>query len=158
MIVFKNLFLNKRKISHACQPKPVITNGFSLIETLVALLIIGVVVGGLFKLQGQLYRGTFSAHALFERLPIMRNAFVRADQEEWYTKSKSKHYTDEGPQTNITYKFEKLSDKSTFKKIKNLYSEQVDMQWPELKGPKKEIFVSYRFYVEPSAEKSGAQK
>lgn len=132
--------------------------GFSLIEAIVALLIIGVVVGSLFKLQGQLFRGTFTAHNLYERIAIIRNAFVRADQEEWYTKSKSKEYKDEGPQTKITYSFSKVSEQSAFKKIKNLYSERVDAEWPELRGTHKDTFVSFRFYIEPDSQKAGDKK
>jgi len=133
-------------------------SGFSLIEAIVALLIIGVVVGSLFKLQGQLFRGTFTAHALYERIAVIRNAFVRADQEEWYTKSKTKEYKDEGPSTKITYSFAKVSEQSAFKKIKNLYSERIDAEWPELRGTHKDTFISFRFYIEPESQKSGEKK
>ena len=55
-------------------------SGLSLVEVIIAVLILGVATTSLLGLQGALIRGVFSAHALIDRLGFIRSFFVEVDK------------------------------------------------------------------------------
>lgn len=103
-------------------------SGFSLIETIIALLIISVCGVALFKTQGQLFLKTANAHDYFERIFIMKNYFIKANQNKWFSNMQTKAESLKNLEGKITYSSSKPIS-SAFKDIKNLVKTKVTSEW-----------------------------
>lgn len=125
--------------------------GFSLVEALVALFIIGLFVGTLFKFQGNLVSTTQIGHNTLDKISLAHNTFVTADQEGWYKKIETKKLENvQGARNSIVYKVEQISKNSSLNKIKNLYLETVDILGQQ--NSVENSFVGFKFY--PGENKS----
>lgn len=131
---------------------PSTSRGFSLIEALVALLVLGVLLGSLFRFQSQVLRGVFRTHGVIDRLPIIKNALTKIEQQS--DKEISKKITDANTNTEITYELKAISEKSTLYAVKNLKQVVVIAQWPGLTGQQDVEFVGFKFY--PVIPKTGS--
>jgi prepilin-type N-terminal cleavage/methylation domain-containing protein len=119
--------------------------GFTLIEVMVAVLIMGVSVVTLMSLQGVLTRGVFSAHSVLERLPYIRNFFVEADKEGWYKNETVQKKSLEDPEMKLTYNTSRAKFKALMK-FEHLRIEKVAAQWPSLFNAKRETAAALRFF------------
>jgi prepilin-type N-terminal cleavage/methylation domain-containing protein len=127
--------------------KKKLSSGFTLIEVIVALVILGLSVGTIFRFQGQLIRGTLNAHNLIERLPIIKNMFVQAAQEKWYDQDEPKTKKDDALSMTLVYSIKKVPETSALKAIENVRIEKVDAEWPGLLVPKKESLMTFRCVI-----------
>lgn len=127
--------------------QPRAPKGFTLIETIIALVILGTVITTLFRFQGELLRGTFRWHATVSRISFMRNMFAMAQEEKWYTKNQTKEIKEGLRDTTLTYSFKKVSENGSLGKYKNLYTEQIQAQWSELTGTRTDTLVGFKFYI-----------
>ncbi len=115
--------------------------GLSIIEVLLAVLIVGVSVTTLLSLQGVLSRGVYSAHALIIRLPFMRSYFVEADRDALYERTEPQKKTIEDPQTELTYSV----SRKPLKQFEHTVVEQVLAQWSMAFGTRKETVTRVKF-------------
>lgn len=125
--------------------------GLSLLEVMLAVLIIGVSVTTLLALQGKLSRGVFMAHALIDRLPFIAGFFASAEKDKLYLEQKSHKKTIEEPELTMTYSVSKPVSKS-LANYKHLVVEKIDSQWPTVMGIRTETLAQLKCV--PRHEKS----
>ena len=125
--------------------------GFTLLEAMLAVLIMGISITALLSLQGTLMRRTFSAHALFERVIAMRNYLTEADKSKFYNDQKKHEKKLEYPLTTITYVSKK--DIQALKKFPNMVLENVEAKWSGLTSKSNVIDLIALKFV-PKVEKS----
>ncbi len=118
--------------------------GLSIVEVLIAVLMLGISVTTLLSLQGVLSRGVFTVHATVERIPFIRNLFVEADRDKLFKKDTPQITTIEQPTLRLTY-----SPKGSLPKALSSYThlqlETVDAEWSTPFGTSKESFARLRF-------------
>ncbi len=121
-------------------------SGFSLLEVILAVLIVGVSVPVLLSLQGVLSRGVSTTHALIERIPYIRSYFVEADKEKLYESGRSYKKVIEDPSLTMTYSASKPTSRK-LRDFENLLLERVEAQWTTILGTRTETFTKARFFV-----------
>jgi hypothetical protein len=122
--------------------------GLSILEVMLALLIIGVSVTALLTLQGKLSRGVFFAHALIDRIPFITSFFVAADKDKLYLDKKAHKKVIEDPELSMTYAAATPSDKALVP-FKYLILEKIHAQWPTVMGSRSESCAMLRFVPHP---------
>lgn len=122
--------------------------GLSLLEVMLAVLIIGVSVTTLLALQGKLSRGVFMAHALIDRIPYIAGFFVSAEKDRLYLERKSHTKKIEDPEVAMAYSVSKPTQKS-LAQFQHLLVEKIDAQWPTIMGTRSETFAQLRFVARP---------
>lgn len=122
--------------------------GLSLLEVMLAVLIIGVCVTTLLALQGKLSRAVFTAHALIDRLPFVAGFFVSAEKDRLYLEKKLLIKTIEDPELTMTYSVSKSASKG-LAQFQHLVIEKIDAQWPTIMGTRTETFAQARFVPRP---------
>lgn len=120
--------------------------GLSLLEAMLAILIVGISVTSILTLQGVLSRGVFSAHALVDRIPYMKSMFAQADRDKFYEKQGPQEKKIEDPVTTLRYTVTTPSDAQKFKSYPHIVIEKVEAEWPSLVRDQKEVFIMFRFY------------
>ena len=117
--------------------------GLSLLEVILAILIVGISVTSLLGLQGTLVRIVFSGHSLLERLGFIRSFFVIADKDNLFKKTSQKKIL-EDPRLTMTY-LRKRPVSASLKRDTYLVVEQVDAEWQTPFGLKRESLARHMF-------------
>lgn len=127
-------------------------SGFSLIEALIALVVLGILLGSIFSFQSQLIRGVFRAHAIVEHIPIIKNALVAVERDQLYAKEGVQKIENKESDATITYQISKIAESSSLASVKNLKKETITAQWPSLFTTGEIEFVSFRFFLPSTAK------
>jgi len=123
--------------------------GLSLIEVIIAILILGIATTSLLGLQGVLIRGVFSSHALLDRIGFIRSFFVEANKYELFKKGPLKIVL-EDPLVTMSYTQKRPISKG-LRGEDHLVVDQIDAEWPTAFGMRKDIFSQLMF--RPQKEK-----
>ena len=125
--------------------------GLTLIEALIALLIISISIPIITGLQIRLLRNTSNSFNMLERITAVRNMFVQASQNKWFEKKEPvKKNID--PNLALEYKAESFNKF----RLKNLVKERINANWSNLLGANQdETYVSFSFWAKPEETKSG---
>lgn len=127
--------------------------GLSLLEVMVAVLIVGMSVTSLLILQGKLSRGVFTAHALIDRIPFIGSFFASADRDKLYLNKKQHKKMNDDPELTMTYSVSKPTSKP-LASFSHLMVEKIDAQWPTVIGNRTETFAQLRCIPGKEKEKS----
>ena len=138
-----------RKTSFSIKLNP----GLSLIEVMLAVLILGISVTTLLSLQGILSRGVYTGHAFIIRIAHIRNYFVQADLDKLYEAEPPPKKVLIDPELTLTYRAEKPASKG-LKSYQNILIERVEASWPTVFGQRNETFGMLRFAPKPPKGKS----
>lgn len=125
--------------------------GLSLVEAMLAILVVGISLTALLSLQGVLSRNVFGLHALIDRMPYIKNMFVQADRDKLYTKQGIQEKKIEDPPTTLHYSTSKPSDGQKFKAYPNIMIEKVEAVWSSLRGTSRQTQIMFRFYPKGSS-------
>ncbi len=129
-------------------------SGFTLVEVLLALTIIGLVLSPIFVIQSSVLRSTSKAAQIFTRLLIAKDflidqQFEHADSDQAVTTERKITV----PPTKLVFSSKKVPDNSSLKKIKNIMVESVAFEWTDAQGRKQQQkLVTFSF--KPEQEKS----
>lgn len=128
-------------------------SGFTLIEVLLALAIIGLVLSPIFVIQSSVLRSSSKAAALFTRLLIAKDflidqQFEHADSDEPVTIDR-KITT---PVTNLVFSSKSIPDNSSLKKFKQVMIDSVVFEWKDARGKKQQHKLA-TFSFKPEQEK-----
>lgn len=114
-------------------------SGFTLIEVLLAMAIIGLVLTPIFAIQMAVLRGNSRAKDILERIFLGKqflidNSFqlTSSEQEKRVEKKVDK------PATTLLYELRKIPENSPLKKFKNVLIESVLMEWVDARGKKRQ--------------------
>ncbi len=118
--------------------------GLSLIEVVLAVLMLGIATTSLLGLQGTLLRGVFSAHSILDRLGFIRSFFVTADKDRLFKKGAVQTKVLEDPTLTLKYVQKRPASKA-LSAHKHLVVEQVEAEWPTPFGTRKDFFARLAF-------------
>ncbi len=118
--------------------------GLSLVEVVIAVLILGVATTSLLGLQCVLIRGVFSAHALIDRLGFVRSFFVEVDKDRLFATGTPPKKVLEDPILTMNYSQKKPSSKALASHT-YLVLEHIEAQWPTPFGARKDSFARLSF-------------
>lgn len=130
--------------------------GFSFMEIIIAVLMLGMLMTAIFTLQNTTFRSVVDFSARLAHIFSLKNKLVtasrdRAQQTESQTKPLDE-LTKES--TKIIYTLEKVNEKSALKKFENVMIEKAVAQWQEGTKKYQEILISF-FYKVPEKKESG---
>jgi prepilin-type N-terminal cleavage/methylation domain-containing protein len=125
-------------------------NAFTLIEVLLAIVIIGLVMTPIFVLEGNTFRSISIGARNIDRIT---SAFLFMTQTG-IDKKKEPTSTVEKKigATNMRYQMMELPKDSSLKDTKNMYVERVTMTWQEGRKKKEETIVMLRYRPEVKKE------
>lgn len=118
--------------------------GISLIEVVIAVLMLGIATTSLLGLQGALLRGVFSAHLVLDRLSFIGSYFTEIEKEQLIQKNVSHTKRIDDPSLSLTFALKKTTSSGLSSHV-HLIVEQVDAEWPTPFGVRKESFARLRF-------------
>lgn len=128
--------------------------GFTLIEVLLSLAIIGMVLTPIFLIQQLVLRRSSSSAHLFSRLIQAKDFLVDQQFEniqEAQGATAEKKITN--PPTTLIFSSKKLPENSSLKKFKHIMVDSVTMQWIEERNRKRqEKLVTFSFKPEESKQ------
>lgn len=121
-----------------------LNKGFSLLEAMIAVTIMGMILAPLFLLEGTVFNGVTKVTEQFRRYLFAHNFLYQVSREQ---SPKVRDFTleqkKELPPTTLDYKMKKVSD-GVFKNQKNLYRQEVIITAKDKKIPKDSL-VTYLF-------------
>lgn len=121
---------------HSHSGRAAVGAGFTLIEVLLAMAIIGLVLTPIFMGQSAILRATALASRRLARVFAAKKILIDSelalepDIREYSSTKKIDH-----PPTTFTYELKKISDESSLKKFKNVLIQTVS--WPDERSKKK---------------------
>ena len=113
-------------------------SGFTLIEVLLAMAIVGLVLTPIFAIQLNVMRSNSRASQLLARIFAGKQFLVdsefqlKPDEQEKRIEKKV-----EKPPTTLIYELKRVPENSALKKFKNILIENVTMQWVDRQGKKR---------------------
>lgn len=131
---------------------PSLKKGLSILEVVIAILMVGISVTTLLGLQGILSRGVFTAHAFVDRIGYMTSFLTEADRDKAFEEEKAIKKVLETPKVTMTYKVSKPMGKG-LKTMKKLIVESIEAQWPTVFGERREAIGVLRFVPGKKDEK-----
>ena len=123
--------------------------GFTLIEVLLSLAIIGMVLTPIFLIQSLVLRRTSAGARQFTRLIAAKDFLVDQQFEniqETNTATAEQKITN--PPTTLLFTSKKLPENSALKKFKHIMVDTVTMQWTEQNKKRQENLVTFMFKPE----------
>lgn len=124
-------------------------SGFTLIEVLLSVAIVGLVLTPILMLQSMIVRNT-GKHTnnlirIYEAKKFLLDSEIslapgvdHATQEKKITK----------PPATLVYEYNKVSQESALKKFKNIYRQMVTIQWRDQSGKHQDRIVLYTYKPE----------
>lgn len=124
-------------------------NGFTLIETLLALAIMAMMLLPIYLLQGSAVRNTYRYARQVER--IMQAKLFLIDTAITNIKESKNLSFDKkikDPATDLKFEQKKIGENSVLKKFNNLMMQQVNISWTENRVRKSDALVTFVFRPE----------
>ena len=124
-------------------------NGFTFIEVVITVAIIGIMMTSIFGLQNGMFKSVFNGYSKISRIFYIKNLFFEPSNLEKLQKDKSIKKDLTEPQTNIVFELKKLSDKSSFsKRFENVNLLKATGKWRGLFKEQEETLISF-VYIKP---------
>lgn len=129
-----------------------IKTGFTLIEAVMAVLVLGISFTVIFAFQSNLLKRVFSTHDFVLRAIYIKNFFVNTDLENTYEKDINKKIDD--PALELNYTSKDVNTIKALEKFKNVLIEKSEFSWNSIFGKRKEIFITFKFNPKEQENKS----
>lgn len=130
-------------------------SGFTLIETLIALVVISLVVSSIYLSVGTAFDSLSRSYERFTHMSALKNFFVESSiRHELDPDMKARVEKITKPTMDVTYEVQEIPKKSSLaKKIKDVKLVRAQGTWRSRRGEKQERFVSFVF-VPPEEQKT----
>lgn len=123
--------------------------GFTLIEVLLALAIIGMVLTPIFLIQQMVLRRSSAGANLFSRIIQAKDFLIDQQFENMQeTQASTAERKITNPPTTLTFSSKKIPENSALKKFKHIMVDSVTMQWTEQNKKRQETLVTFSFKPE----------
>jgi len=124
--------------------------GFTLIEVLLALAIVGLVLSPIFMLQSNVLRSSSARSKLLSRVLeakkfLLENEFGLSKEADASRNEKKIA----NPPATLIYELKKVSPESSLKNFKNLAAQTVTMQWVDQQGKRQQDKLVTFLYRRP---------
>lgn len=127
-------------------------NGFTLLEVLVAVMIVAMIMGPLFLWQTSVMSRTYQASGELNRLFIARSFLVSNQLPSADKQSLVKEEAHKDPAMLLKYEEKKLPENSSIKSFNNIVLSTVTFSWKEGKSNRTRRLVSFT-YKKPESKK-----
>lgn len=129
------------------------TPGFTLMEVMLAIFMVGVLLSALLALQGKIFDGIATYSSRMNRVFLLKNRLfeVALDRAKGETKVAPEKKIDE-PATVIRYESKKPSQESSLKKFNDIMIERVTAEWDEWKTKRQEVMITFLYKPEKKKE------
>ncbi len=128
-----------------------VKNGFTLIEVLIAVAMVGLLLSPLFIAQESIFINVVKRARNFERIIKAKNFYwsakQKADKQEKPEFTLDKKLDD--PVMTLKYEVTPQSQKSALKNFKDVYKERVKMTWQDGRRKREDALVSFVFKPQP---------
>lgn len=128
-------------------------SGFTLLEVLVAVMIVAMIMGPLFLWQTSVMSRTYQASGELQKLFIARNFLVTHHVQLAAQQTAVKKETHKDPAMVLTYELKKIPDSSPLRSFKNVVLESVTYNWSDGKNSTTRRLVSCA-YRKPESKQS----
>jgi len=133
-------------------------SGFTLVEVLVAVLIVALVITPLFMSETNIFAHAVRLSKSLQRTFMLKQFFVDSALKMDVAKLKDKPTVEKKIDTTVppmNFKFEtkKVEKEERFKKFPDLYMQRATAEWQDGAVKRKEALVSFLMIEEPKAEK-----
>ncbi len=118
-------------------------SGFTFIEVVIAVMIIGMVLTSLFSLQTALFDSTFNNYSKISRIFFIKNLFFNFEAREKLNKNKILKKELKDPLTKLTFELKNLNEKSQIKKFENISLLKSSASWRGLVRQQEESMIYY---------------
>lgn len=119
-------------------------SGFTIIEAVLAILVLGASYGAIFALQTTLMRMIFNSDSIILRLMYIKNFFTKADIEKLYLKQNLEEKIQE-PELNLKYSTKQANSVKGLEQFNDTLIEKVEVNWTSRFGNQKETFITFKF-------------
>lgn len=115
--------------------------GFTLVEVIIAIAIVGMMMTSIFALLNSAFRSTYETNSLITRIFYIKNSFFSPEDQNAIQKDPSKEITKkiENPATAIIFKATKPKNKFIENNFKNSYLITATGKWEALKTEEESI-------------------
>jgi len=124
-----------------------IKDGFTLIEVLIAVAMVGLLLSPLFITQETVFLNVVKGARTFERILTAKNFYWLSKQkyenQEKIEFKREKKITD--PAMMLQYSVTSQSQKSALKDFKDVYNERVNITWQDGRKKREDALVSFVF-------------
>jgi prepilin-type N-terminal cleavage/methylation domain-containing protein len=120
------------------------SSGFSLLETIVALAVMGLVLAPLFLAESTMFQSIRTRSAHMERMIAAKTYAIemrRAVPHDATTFNQEKKIT--RPATTLKYEWKAVGEQTVFKGLPNLFKEQVTFEWEDRRQKRSDVLVNY---------------
>jgi prepilin-type N-terminal cleavage/methylation domain-containing protein len=132
-------------------------SGMTLIEVVLAIVILAISTISLFALQANLLRGTFKAHALIARITALQNMLVESSKHKWYEQEAGHEKKMEDPSITLVYKPQRADNASSLKQFPHMVIERVTGTWIGFSGKDAQrTVISLTFAPQPDDKVEGS--
>ena len=121
-------------------------NGFTLIEALISLTVMGVVLTPIFMAQSSIFQMVIRRTQAIDRIIYAQSFIIEVrraipkDAQQFVQEKKINK-----PATQLKYEIKQVSTESAFKDVPNLYKEQVTIDWQQGRNKQSDMLVQYIF-------------
>lgn len=128
--------------------------GFTLIEVMVATLIIGITLSGLLVTQQLIMNRVAQQHQRLERIPVVKDLFANPLNAEAILNHERIDRTIADPETQLSLEMVPAKDREILKDFEGLYVLPATAQWDAPGGQERKLVIGTLLtYVEPEDEK-----
>ena len=114
--------------------------GFSLIESMLAVAIMGLVLTPMFILENNVFNGVFRMAEQFHRMLFAQNFLYVAQRQEPMESTKySLEHKEDNPFSMLRYTLSPIEKGSSLSPMKRLYKQQVEASGLEKTSPKSSV-------------------
>lgn len=106
----------------------------TLIEVVLAIIILAISSISIYTLQTNLFKGTFKVHNMLTRLTAMKNMFVESSKNKWHEAKTSHEVKLDAPDTTIVYNAISADKDANLKKFNHIVIEKITARWKSLFG------------------------
>ncbi len=124
-------------------PNP--NDGFSIIEVIIAIAIIGTTLLALYASQSASARSVLRGHQTIQRLYLIKNQIYAQQTKFSEEVERTVEEKIAKPQTDLMYRVQKIHSESHLAQLQNLYSVQASGTWRMMGISFKKIFVGLLF-------------
>ncbi len=134
------------------------TDGFTLVEILVAVLVVALVITPLFMSETNIFSHAVRLSKSLQRTFALKQFFIDSAIKLDAAKIKDKPTVEKKidtviPPLNLKFEIKKVENEERFKKFPDLYRERATVEWQDGVNKRKEALVSFVTFDIPKKEK-----
>lgn len=126
-------------------------SGFTLIEAMLAIALIGIVMTPILITQGSVVQAVSRISMRLQRIFFAQNFFIEAQAEADDERKFALDRKVDFPVTRLAFERKPVDGKSSLSKINNLIMDRIEASWTDENKQQKEVLVQFK-YIKPQSK------